>query len=90
MDARQLVAFNLRRLRVARGVSQDDLALMAGLERAHVGYLERGGRNPTLATLEKLTHALEAHISELFIDVPADTVPPVPLRAGRKPRKANP
>lgn len=86
MDARQLVAFNLRRLRVARGVSQDDLALMAGLERAHVGYLERGARNPTLATIEKLAHALEAHISELFLEAPIGSVQSAPLRAGRKPR----
>lgn len=84
MEAKLLVALNLRRLRVAKAVSQDDLALSAGIERAYVGHLERGGRNPTIATLEKLSSALGVHISELFHD-PIEGLSPIgPLRAGRK------
>jgi transcriptional regulator with XRE-family HTH domain len=84
MDAKSLVAWNLRRLRVARGLSQDDLALMAQVERAYVGHLERGGRNPTITTLEKLSTVLEAHMSEMFRE-PAETDRlPSTLKAGRK------
>ncbi|TCO07350.1 DNA-binding XRE family transcriptional regulator [Camelimonas lactis] len=84
MEAQQLVAWNLRRLRVAKGVSQDDLALSAEIERAYVGYLERGKRNPTVVTLEKLSNALGIHISELFTEPEGDVAPITPLRAGRK------
>lgn len=84
MDARRLVAWNLRRLRVARGISQDDLALTADIERAYVGHLERGSRNPTVLSLEKLSHALEVHISELFKEPPPGEPPVAPLKAGRK------
>lgn len=84
MDARQLVAWNLRRLRVTRGVSQDDLALSAGLERAHVGYIESGKRNPTVVTLEKIAHSLGVHISELFRQQPEGAEPLAPLKAGRR------
>lgn len=84
MDARQLVAWNLRRLRVARGVSQDDLALSAEIERAYVGHLERGSRNPTVLSLEKLSNALEIHISELFREPPPGEPLVAPLKAGRK------
>ena len=84
MDARLLVAWNLRRLRVARGVSQDDLAHMAEVERAYVGHLERGSRNPTVLTLEKLSKAMDAHISEFFVVPAHDAIPTTPLRAGRK------
>jgi hypothetical protein len=42
MNAQQLIALNIRRLRVAKGSSQDDLALIAGVERSYTGHLERG------------------------------------------------
>jgi transcriptional regulator with XRE-family HTH domain len=84
MDARQLVALNIRRLRVARGISQDDLALAAGIERSYAGHLERGGKNPTVITLEKLAVALECDISELFARLPEGTTEIEPLKSGRR------
>ncbi|WP_319945985.1 helix-turn-helix transcriptional regulator [Mesorhizobium sp. AR07] len=59
MDVRQLVAWNLRRLRVANNISQDELALRAEVERAYVGHLERATKNPTIETLERLASALK-------------------------------
>jgi transcriptional regulator with XRE-family HTH domain len=91
MDVRQLVALNLRRLRVARQISQDDLALAAGIERSYAGHLERGSKNPTIVTLDKLAVALQCHISELFAELPAGTTGLEPLRSGRrstKPKKS--
>ncbi|MDK1388847.1 helix-turn-helix transcriptional regulator [Sinorhizobium sp. 8-89] len=91
MDVRQLVALNLRRLRVAKEISQDDLALAAGIERSYAGHLERGSKNPTIATLDKLAMALQCHISELFAELPAGTTEIGPLKSGRrssKPRKS--
>lgn len=83
MEAQELVGWNIRRLRVERGVSQDELALVANVERAYVGYLERGQRNPTVATLERLSAALNVHISQLFKQPDANEKPPELLKPGR-------
>lgn len=86
MEVRLLVAWNLRLLRVAKGVSQDDLALSAGIERAYVGHLERGSKNPTVETLEKLAIALDCHVSEFFVEPADPDVRPQPLKGGRRKR----
>ncbi|TGR01287.1 XRE family transcriptional regulator [Mesorhizobium sp. M4B.F.Ca.ET.190.01.1.1] len=84
MEVQSLVAWNLRRLRVERGISQDDLALSAGIERAYVGHLERAARNPTIFTLEKVAIALDVHIAQLFREPDPGEQVPTTLKAGRK------
>jgi predicted transcriptional regulator len=54
MRAQALVARNLRRLRVERGLSQENLAADAGIDRTYMSRLERGLENPTVAILEQL------------------------------------
>ena len=51
MDARARVAWNIRRLRVERQVSQEAFAVDAGIDRTYVSRLERGMENPTVAVL---------------------------------------
>lgn len=63
-----VVASNVRRLRVARGWSQEDLADQCSLHRTYVGAIERGERNITLATLERLATALEVIPTDLLIE----------------------
>lgn len=84
MNAQQLIALNIRRLRVAKGISQDDLALSAGVERSYAGHLERGSKNPTVKTLEKISIALGCDISELFAALPRGITALDPLKSGRK------
>jgi transcriptional regulator with XRE-family HTH domain len=84
MDARALVARNLRRLRVRVGLSQEALAVDAGIDRTYVSRLERGLENPTVAVLERLAKALGARIVELFLVPKPGARPPAPLRGGRK------
>ncbi len=84
MDVQELVGWNLRRLRVERKISQDDLALIANVERAYVGYLERGKRNPTVVTLDRLAKALDVHLSQLFSQPSATELKPLPLKPGRR------
>jgi transcriptional regulator with XRE-family HTH domain len=61
------IAEKIRRIRKDRNISQEELALKAGLNRAYVGYIERGERKPSVDTLAKLAKALKVKLSE-FID----------------------
>lgn len=84
MKTQTVVARNLRRLRVARSLSQEALAVDANVDRTYVSRLERGLENPTISVLERLSKALGAEIVELF-DVRVLSRGPVkPLRAGRR------
>jgi transcriptional regulator with XRE-family HTH domain len=85
MDGRKLAAWNLRRLRVARKVSQEALAAEADVDRSYVGRLERGLENPTIGVLDKLAAALSVPISEFFVVPSAGFVRIDPLPGG--PRK---
>ena len=66
MDGRARVAVNLRRLRVARGLTQAELAVDAGVDRTYVGGIERREFNPAVDILEKLSTTLGVDIAELF------------------------
>lgn len=59
-------ASNLSRLRKARGLSQEELAHRAGIDRTFVSGCERLVRNPTLTTVEKIATGLEVDPIELF------------------------
>ena len=57
-DARHILATNLRLARVALGMSQEDLAAAAGIDRTYVSGIERGVRNPTITVLARFAYAL--------------------------------
>lgn len=63
-----LVAFgnNVRKLRTARGISQEKLAELADLHRTYVGGIERGERNVAVLNIVALAKALECPPGELF------------------------
>jgi transcriptional regulator with XRE-family HTH domain len=84
MRAGALVARNIRRLRVAKGLSQEVLAVDAEIDRTYVSRLERGLENPTVAVLERLAKALSASIDELFRIPRAGESAPKPLKGGRR------
>ncbi len=65
-DARQLVGNNVRRLRIAAGISQADLAERMGVDRAYVSGLEQGNRNPTVVTLWHISKALGVPMVAFF------------------------
>jgi len=85
MDARKLVAWNLRRLRVARGIAQEALAVDAEIDRTYVSRLERNMENPTVAVLERLASALNVEIVDFFAVPKAGARPLQVLKKGRKP-----
>lgn len=84
MEARALVARNLRKLRVRRGLSQEALAVDAEIDRTYVSRVERGLENPTVAVLERLAAALEVDIARFFDKPKVGEAVPKPLRGGRK------
>jgi transcriptional regulator with XRE-family HTH domain len=53
-----IIAANVRRLRKAKGLSQEELAHVCGYHRTYVGMIERGERNISIATLDALAGAL--------------------------------
>lgn len=65
-DFRALLAHNVRRLRAARGWSQEKLALEAGISRSFIGDLERQDRNVSIDTIRKITVALGVRAVDMF------------------------
>lgn len=66
-NVHQQIAKNIRKQRELLGVSQEKIALIAGLNRAYIGYIERGERKPSVETLEKIAKALKVKLYQLFI-----------------------
>ena len=66
MSLREVVARNLRRIRHARGLSQEELADRAGVNRNYVGMLEREEHAATVDMLEKLAEILEVDPAEFL------------------------
>jgi transcriptional regulator with XRE-family HTH domain len=60
------LADNVRALRESRGLSQKDMARLAGVPRATWAHLESGGANPTLAVLRRAAQALSVPFEELL------------------------
>jgi DNA-binding transcriptional regulator YiaG len=58
-DVRQVVGTNVRRVRLAKKLTQTALAARLGVDRAYVSSLETGRRNPTIVTSRPLTSRIE-------------------------------
>lgn len=57
----------IRELRKKKGLSQEALALEAGLDRSYIGGVERGERNISLINVEKLARALRVSTGDMFL-----------------------
>lgn len=65
-DVRRMVGQNVRRVRIAAGLSQAELAARMGVDRAYVSGLELGQRNPTVITLWHTAKALGTTLRIIF------------------------
>jgi transcriptional regulator with XRE-family HTH domain len=65
-DLRDAFAANLRRLRHAKGISQEHLAFEAGINRSYMSKLEKGASYPGLEIIAKLATMLEVEPAELL------------------------
>lgn len=61
----------VRELRTEDGIAQETLAHMAGIERSHMGKIERGEHTPSLALIFKIARALERSAGELMLETEA-------------------
>ncbi len=66
MDVRIRVGANVKRLREAKGLSQEELAFDAEMHRTYISGIERGKRNPTVTVVERLAVALGTRASDLL------------------------
>lgn len=65
-DLQKVVGRNLRAYRLERGLSQEDFAEVVGVHRTYMGGLERGERNLTLQSLEKIAEVIGVEPEELL------------------------
>jgi transcriptional regulator with XRE-family HTH domain len=81
-DPSDHLAANVRAIREARGLSQQQIAKLAGIPRATWSHLESGSANPTLAVLTRVADALQIRLDELLA---SPRQPVRHLRAGELP-----
>lgn len=65
MDVGRRVGANVRRIRKAQKLSQEELAHRAGVDRTYVSQIERAVKNPTVQSLDRIAVALGVPLTEL-------------------------
>ncbi|NMM65250.1 helix-turn-helix transcriptional regulator [Clostridium sp. P21] len=65
-DLSKIIGERIRNLRKECGLSQEELAYRASLHPTYIGQLERGEKNATLESIEKVTAALNISFEDLF------------------------
>ncbi len=68
MEIRETFALNLRKYRQAKGLSQEELAHLAELDRTYISSLERHVYAASIDVVEKLAHVLEVKPSDLLME----------------------
>jgi len=81
----QRVAWNIRRLRVRLGKSQEQLAFDADVDQGYISRIERGQENPTVSMLDRIAKALNVATADLLAQPKGER--PKPLPSGRKPKR---
>jgi transcriptional regulator with XRE-family HTH domain len=71
MDMRRLVAQNVKRIRLERGLTQERFSEISGFSQQYVSGLETGRRNPTIVTLYELAKALGVSHMDLLQPPPS-------------------
>jgi transcriptional regulator with XRE-family HTH domain len=66
MDMRRLVGANVLRIRLERGLSQEELAARSGFNQHYISELEAGKRNPTIISLHEIAQSLGVAPADLL------------------------
>lgn len=86
MNGRALVAWNLKKLRTERGISQERLAADAGIDRAYLSEIERQLGNASVDLLDRLASVLGVSVSAFFVLPEQGEAEPRSLPSGRHPK----
>lgn len=62
------LAAKVKQLRLASGISQEELAFRAGIDRTYASQIERAVANPSLGIICSLADALDCSLSDLLLD----------------------
>ena len=65
----KLIGNRIREIRNSQGISQEKLALKAGIDRTYLAGVELGRRNVSIKSLEKILNALEISFEEFFREI---------------------
>ncbi|MDP2009079.1 MAG: helix-turn-helix transcriptional regulator [Phenylobacterium sp.] len=68
MDWRTIVGENVRRWRLKRGLTQEQLAFEAQIDLTYLGGIERGRRNPSLMVLARIAQSLQVKPADLVAE----------------------
>jgi len=60
------LAAKIRRTRMEKGITQENLAYSAGLNRAYIGYIENANRHPSIDTVNRIAKVLNVPLYQLF------------------------
>lgn len=76
----KLVGQRIRNYRTQAGMSQERVAELSGCHPTYIGQVERGEKNATLESVEKIASALDVPLSKLFELVGDDTFDSIPMK----------
>ena len=76
----KIIGQRIRNYRTEKGLSQEKLAEMSGCHPTYIGQVERGEKNATLESIEKISSAMNVTLSKLFEKLGEDTDESIPLK----------
>lgn len=69
MDSLKLIGDEVKRQRIVRDLSQEELASLSNLHRTYIGSIERGERNISLKNIVSIAIALKCKPSQLLVGI---------------------
>jgi len=75
MNKTNVIGQTIKKLRENKGLTQEVLSGLAGLDRTHYSKIERGLRSPTLETLFKIAEALDIAPHEIILEIEKIWIP---------------
>lgn len=76
----KIIGQRIRNYRTEKGLSQEKLAEMSGCHPTYIGQVERGEKNATLESIDKIASAMDIPLSKLFEKMGEDSSDSIPLK----------
>ena len=76
----KMIGQRIRNHRTEKGLSQEKLAEMSGCHPTYIGQVERGEKNATLESIEKISSAMNVPLSKLFEKIGGDEADSIPMK----------